>query len=99
MLIHIILKPTINIIRCFSSNSIYFVETINNFSKNNIKYLDSFQIKIKNPKQLNIFNPTIYEGTIWFSKNDMKIYKTFNNNDLKLLMDDVSKFISNEIKI
>lgn len=103
MLNHIITKLTVNFnknyTRCFSSNNFHFIETINNFSKHNIKYLDFFEIKIKNPSQLTMFSPTIYEGTIQFSKNNMKIYKTFNNNDIKLLMDDVAKFISSEIKI
>ena len=69
----------LNIIKRYFS--IYYINIINNFTKNNIKYLTTFEIKIRNPDKLDIFNSTIYEGRLSFNKNNMYISKIFENNE------------------
>ena len=76
-----------------------FIDKIQNFTMYNLKYVDSFELKINNPKKLNIFNNFIYEGSLWFSKNNMRINKRFENNDVNFLFDEISLFINKEIKL
>jgi len=85
-------------IRIYMSQ-VEFIDKINNFTRNNLKYIDSFELKITNPKNLNMFDLTIYKGTIWLSKDKMKIYKTFDNNNIEEMFDEISSFISKEIKV
>lgn len=92
------IKPFTNILRHFNTNN-NLVETVNNFTKNNMKYLDFLDIKFRHPNKLDIIHPTIYEGTIQFSRNKMILCKTFNNNNLKKLMDEMNEFVDSEIKL
>ena len=72
---------------------------ISNFTQYNIKYIDEFVIKIRNPKPNSILYKNVYEVNLWFEKNNIRLIKYFYNNDINDLLEDVSKFISNEIKI
>lgn len=77
-----------------------FIVKINNFTNQNLKYLDSFELKINNHKNLNIFNTHIYQGVLWFkNESDMTVYKNFRNNNIDELFDEISDFIGNEIKL
>ena len=80
-------------------SQVEFIDKINNFTRNNLKYIDSFELKITNPKNLNLFNNFIYEGSLWFSKNNMRINKRFENDDVNFLFDEISLFINKEIKL
>ena len=85
MLNQLIKKPLIynkNIYRTYVSQK-DFIPLIKNFTKHNIKYIYCLELKIFNPDKLNMFNPTIYEGNIWFIKNNLRIYSKFNNNDIE----------------
>lgn len=72
---------------------------ISNFTQHNIKYMDEFVIKIRKPLPNAIVYKYVYEGNMWFEKNNMKVVKYFYNNDIQILLDDASKFISEEVKI
>ncbi len=85
-------------IRRFHTTNV-FDSTISNFTKNNIKHIDCFELRIINPKKLSFMRPVMYEGTISFSKDNLHLYKTFSNNDFQKLMSDVNNFLNNEIKI
>ncbi len=76
-----------------------FIETLTNFTKNNIKYIDHIDIRITNPKKLGFMYPKIYEATLAFKKNDMSVYQRFESNKLEDLMADASNFINKEIKV
>jgi len=72
------------------------------FSKYNIKYIDRIEIKIYNPNtvsQNSIFRNNTYNSTIWFIKNDMTIYKNFDDNNFEKMVNKINIFIENEIKI
>lgn len=86
-------------IRYFSTDRSYFINTINNFTKYNIKYIKKFELSIRNPNDLNFIYPTVYEASIWFDKDNMRIIQQFRNDNIKDLMDDVGDFINNEIKL
>ena len=75
------------------------VDSIINFTRHNIKYINRFELTIRNPNKCNFLYPTTYESTIWFEKNNMNIYKNFQNKNFQNLMDEVTDFISKEIKI
>ena len=78
------------------------VPDVKNFSKNNIQYIDRIEIKIYNPKtvsQYSILRNNIYTSTIWFVKNDMTIYKEFDDSDFEKMVNKINIFINNEIKI
>jgi hypothetical protein len=70
-----------------------------NFTKHNIKYIKKIELSVRNPKDLSFIYPTIYEGTIMFDKNNMILIQQFQNDNLEDLMNEVSEFISKEIKI
>lgn len=91
-------RPFIKINKRYISQT-KFIDTINNFTKKNIKYIDRFELVINNPKKLNIFNPSVFEGNILFCKDNIRIYKKFQNNNVEKLFDEISQFISNEIKL
>jgi hypothetical protein len=76
-----------------------FIYTIDNFTKHNIKYIKKFELSIRNPKDLSFMYPTVYESSIMFDKGNMRVIQQFQNDNLEKLMNDVSDFISREIKI
>jgi len=76
-----------------------FIETIVNFTKNNIKQIDHINIKITNPLKLNIFNPKVYDATLVFKKNDMSVYQNFSNDNFEDLITNINDFVSKEIKV
>jgi hypothetical protein len=85
-------------IRNYSGRS-KFIYTIDNFTKHNIKYIKKFELSIRNPKDLSFIYPTVYESSIMFDKGNMRVIQQFQNDNLEELMNDVSDFISREIKI
>jgi len=76
-----------------------FIYTIDNFTKHNIKYIKKFELSIRNPKDLSFIYPTVYESSIMFDKGNMRVIQQFQNDNLEDLMNEVSDFISREIKI
>lgn len=94
-----LLRPNLGHIRQFTTNRSFFIDTINNFTKHNMKYIKKFDLSIRNPNDLSFIYPAVYEGTIWFDKGNMRIIKEFKNNNIEQLMNEVSEFISKEIKI
>jgi hypothetical protein len=76
-----------------------FIDSIINFTKNNIKYIDHIDIKITNPNKISIFRPKMYEATLVFKKNDMSVYQNFSNDNFEDLIANASDFISKEIKV
>jgi hypothetical protein len=76
-----------------------FIYTIDNFTKHNIKYIKKFELSIRNPKDLSFIYPTVYESSIIFDKGNMRVIQQFQNDNLEELMNNVSDFISREIKI
>ena len=80
-------------------NNNEFITRIEKFTKHNMKYIDYFELTIRNPKKLIFIDNTIYEGTIRFNKDNMRVIKHFENDNIENLMNEVSDFISREIKI
>jgi sRNA-binding carbon storage regulator CsrA len=76
-----------------------FIGVLNNFTKYNLNHIEYVNIRINKPDNCNIFRPTIYETIISFKKDNMNISKTFENNDIQKLFDDMSEFIRNEVKL
>lgn len=74
-------------------------EFIKNFTKHNLHYIEYIEIKVRNPAKHMFFNDKIYESTIYFTKKDMRIFKTHKNNDIDELYKEINMFIENEVKI
>jgi len=70
--------------------------------KNNIKYIDKMEFTGYNSKTVSknsIFRTHKYNSTIWFNKNKMILYKSFENDDIEGLIKNINDFIQNEIKL
>lgn len=80
-------------------NPIEIASLIGDITSRNIGYIDKLELSIKNPKKLNLFHKNIYEATLWFDKNDMRVVKRFENNYINILFNDINYFINREIKI
>ena len=87
--------------RFTSKNNVYndFIYEVKNFAKYNLQFIDSVEIKITNPKTFIFPSSTIYESTIWFTKNDMTIYKKCKSNDIHDLHKKMTEFVKNIIKL
>jgi hypothetical protein len=76
-------------------------ETTETF-KNNIKYIDKMEFTGYNSKTVSknsVFRTHKYVSTIWFDKNKMILYKSFENDEIEGLIKNINDFIQNEIKI
>ena len=75
---------------------------LTNISQHNLKFIDKVEITMFNPTTVSnnsYFRKYIYEAIVWFKKDDMTLYKKFENNDHNLLTSDINNFIKNDIKI
>lgn len=75
---------------------------IKDFTKHNLQFIDKIEITIYNPNTVSsnsIFRNYQFNANISFLKNDMRLYKQFENNDFEILLNNIKKFINNEIKI
>ena len=75
---------------------------INNFTLYNSQYIDRIDITVYNPKTVSkdsLFRKNIYNATVFFSKNDMSLYKRFETDDFSMITTEINNFIKNEIKI
>ena len=80
------------------THNIEFVELLNDFSKHNIQYIKRMEIIITNPKEIGFLYPNIFEANLIFNKDDMLLTKTFKNNNIKNIFDQINDFINKEIK-
>lgn len=68
----------------------------------NLKYVDRIEITINNPNNVkpdSLFKSTVYEATVTFNKNNMTLYKRFNNNNYDEIINNIKTFMNDEIKI
>jgi hypothetical protein len=76
-----------------------FISKINNFINYNFQYIEEFNFKIKKPEKNISECYMIYNATITLKKDTINIQKHFKNNNIEEIFDEISYFISNEIKI
>ena len=68
----------------------------------NIKYLDSIDLTINNPKsQASVWwdSSRVYEARLYLKKEDIRLTKSFKSNDFVELTKEINKFMENPIKI
>jgi hypothetical protein len=80
----------------------FFVSSKNNLYNYNCKFIDRIEIIMHNPNTIrdgSIFKNKLFSGTIWFEKDKMRLYKTFEDNKIDNLYKSMSEFVDKEIKI
>ena len=68
---------------------------INNFTLYNSQYIDRIDITVYNPKTVSkdsLFRKNIYNATVFFSKNDMSLYKSFETDDFSMITTEINNF-------
>jgi hypothetical protein len=73
-----------------------------NFSKHNMQYIDKMEIIIYNESTVSkasLFRQYMYTSQIHFKKNNLYLYKIFEDDDFDALLNSINNFISTEIKI
>jgi hypothetical protein len=79
-----------------------FIEEISSIAKYNMKYIDTIEIKIHNPKKISsssLFKSHCYDACITFEKDNSYFYKRFKNNCLDSLLKDIKYTINSKVKL
>ena len=73
------------------------------FSKYNIKFVDRIELTIYNPSTVSphfMLRKNLYESVIYFNKNDdIRLTKTFKDDNFDKLIMRIKNFINIEIKL
>lgn len=75
---------------------------LDKFAKHNLQFADRMELIIYNPKTVSkdsIFRTHVFNATIYFKKNDMTMFKKFEENDFNVLTVSINNFIKNEITL
>ena len=70
---------------------------IQSCAEHNLEHIDYLQITVRN-KKTNPYSET-YSLTVYFTKNGMSVYKSFDGDTLDNVTVEFNSFISSEIKI
>ena len=78
------------------------IRKLNKYVNNNLEHIDNIEIKINNPKKINIksiFNIYLYSVKICIIKDNIFLIKTIEDNDLDKILKQADNFINNKIDI
>ena len=78
------------------------IQKLNKYVNNNLEHIDNIEIKINNPKKINIksiFSTYLYSVKICIIKDNIYLIKTIEDNDLGKILNQTDNFINNKIDI
>ena len=87
-----------NFVRSYHNNIQKIIKQVDN----NLEHIDNIEIKINNPKKINvnnIFNKYIYSVKICIIKDNIYLSKTIEDNDFEKVLNQTDNFINKKINI
>jgi len=78
------------------------IQKLNKYVNNNLEHIDNIEIKINNPKKIDIksiFSKYLYSVKICIIKDNIFLVKTIEDNDLEKILKQADNFINNKIDI
>lgn len=77
-----------------------FINKLNMFARYNMQYIRKINFEIINLNhENNYFYKNAFRADLYFTKNDIDIYKKFQSSDLVDLVSQIEKYIQQEIKL